>query len=123
MLQREAKLLEKLTHHNIVRLEAHIEDKQYEYFIFELCKGGTLKSLMEKHKTLPIGVIRFYAMELILALEALQEKKIVHRDIKPANILLDNTFHIILTDFGTAKEIDEEEVYADLRFVDFEKPR
>lgn len=121
MLEREYKYLKEIDHKNIVRLEAHIEDEYYKYFIFELCKGGTIKSLLDDHDTLPIDIIRHYAMELIEAFEKLQEMHIVHRDIKPANILLDNTFHIVLADFGLAKVIKEKSVYAELENLNFEK--
>lgn len=45
-------------------------------------------------------------MEIINSLAYLQEHNIVHRDIKPQNMLLDDTFHIKLADFGTAKIVD-----------------
>ena len=115
MLEREKELLKDINDKNIVRLEAHIVDKFYHYFIFELCKGGDLQSLLKDHEHLPIEVIRHYAMEMVHALEILQLKHIVHRDIKPANILLDNTFHVILADFGLAKWIDEEDAYEVLK--------
>lgn len=47
---------------------------------------------------------RFYAAELVLALEHLHENHIIHRDLKPENILVSADGHIVLTDFGLAKE-------------------
>ena len=35
----------------------------------------------------------------------LQSKSVVHRDLKPANLLFDDKWHLILADFGTAKQV------------------
>ena len=57
----------------------------------------------------PESRAKFYAAELIIALEYLHSKRIAFRDLKPENILLDLTGHIALTDFGIAKELPEGE--------------
>ncbi|KAG6874038.1 hypothetical protein C0995_006895 [Termitomyces sp. Mi166 len=45
---------------------------------------------------------RFYATELLVALEDMKAKKVLHRDIKPANIVFTPQGHIRLIDFGFA---------------------
>jgi serine/threonine protein kinase len=40
----------------------------------------------------------------------LRAKSIVHRDLKPGNFLFSETWHLVLADFGTAKELKEEEI-------------
>jgi len=44
--------------------------------------------------------VKFYAAEILLAMECLHNNKIIHKDIKPENVLICKNGHIKLTDFG-----------------------
>lgn len=46
---------------------------------------------------------KFYASEILLAIEYLHARNIIYRDLKPENILLDQHGHIKITDFGLSK--------------------
>jgi serine/threonine protein kinase len=67
--------------------------------------------LIKSHSLIEMEA-RFYAGELILALNSIHSQGFLHRDIKPDNILLMKDGHIRLTDFGVAtsysKQIDPE---------------
>ncbi|KAL5973214.1 Serine/threonine-protein kinase d6pkl2 [Asimina triloba] len=49
--------------------------------------------------TSPFHVVRFYAAEVLLALEYLHMLGVVYRDLKPENVLVRDDGHIMLSDF------------------------
>jgi serine/threonine protein kinase len=52
-------------------------------------------------------VAKFYAAEVLLALEYLHSRKIIYRSLKLENILLDGHGHLKLVDFAFAKVIED----------------
>jgi serine/threonine protein kinase len=70
----------------------------------EFVNGGELFfHLKQSRNGFDEGRARFYAAEMILALEYLHKSGVVYRDLKPENILIDSEGHIRLTDFGLSK--------------------
>ncbi len=63
--------------------------------------GGELYGLLNSQpkKRLKEDHVRFYAAEVLLALQYLHLLGYVYRDLKPENILLHHTGHVLLTDF------------------------
>merc|ERR1712232_1190009 len=74
----------------------------------EYINGGELFSYIRKSQGMPADTAKFYAAEIVLALQYLHTKKIVHRDIKPENILVDAEGHVKIIDFGLAKVVEDE---------------
>lgn len=66
-------------------------------------KNGELLTHINRVKQLSSECARFYAAELVVALEHLRAANVIHRDLKPENILLDENMHILVTDFGSVK--------------------
>lgn len=75
------------------------------FFLMEYIAGGELFFWLRKYGTFFLPAVRFYAAEIVLALEYLFNKGFVYRDLKPENILLTETGHIKLIDLGFAKQI------------------
>ena len=65
---------------------------------------GELFYHLRKEKRFTEDRARFYAAEIVLALECLHHHNIIYRDLKPENIILDQQGHIKITDFGLAKK-------------------
>jgi len=65
--------------------------------------GGELFHHLQREGRFDERRSRFYAAELLCALECLHKYDIIYRDLKPENILLDYNGHIALCDFGLCK--------------------
>jgi serine/threonine protein kinase len=69
----------------------------------DFLNGGELFYHLRRERRFSEERARFYAAEILLALEHLHSHNIIYRDLKPENVLLDNQGHIRLTDFGLSK--------------------
>ena len=107
---REAKIVAQLTHPNIVRIIDFGYEEKTPYLVMEYVPGGTLKDLLGK----PIPWQQAFEMLLPIARALIYAHKyhggVVHRDIKPANILISESGDLMITDFGTAKILESEEL-------------
>jgi len=87
-------------HPFLVQLLAYFQTKRSLCYVMEYAEGGTLFSLLLSRERFTEDVARFYAAEIILAVNFLHKCGIVHRDIKTENVLLDRDGHCKLADFG-----------------------
>ncbi len=99
--KREAKLLAKLDHPNIIKVLDFGTHKEYFYISFEYIEGMSLRNLM-KTKELTIEQKEKMMIQLMRALDFAHSNRIIHRDIKPENIFIDNNLNVKLGDFGLA---------------------
>ncbi|XP_014355868.2 3-phosphoinositide-dependent protein kinase 1 isoform X1 [Papilio machaon] len=111
-IEREKEALNKLfkAPHGFVKLYCTFQDDERLYFVLSYAKNGELLSYINKVGSFELNVAKFYAAELLLALERMHAEGIIHRDLKPENILLDENMHLQITDFGTAKILPPEEI-------------
>ncbi|XP_074261860.1 serine/threonine-protein kinase Nek10 isoform X5 [Saimiri boliviensis] len=103
---------EQLYHPNIVRYYKTFLENDRLYIVMELIEGAPLgehfSSLKEKQRHFTEERLWKIFIQLCLALRYLhKEKRIVHRDLTPNNIMLGDKDKVTVTDFGLAKQKQE----------------
>lgn len=106
---REARAMANVEHPNIVRVYALGEEDGKTYFAMEYVEGELLAERIQRLGRLSLSESLEILKQVVEALKAAWDKKIVHRDIKPSNILLDRESRVHVADFGLAKPIDLKE--------------
>ena len=101
--QAERIILEKIRHPFIVRLHYAFQTPEKLYFVIDFLNGGELFYHLRREQRFSEDRTRFYAAEILLALECLHKNGVIYRDLKPENVLLDSEGHVKLTDFGLSK--------------------
>ncbi|XP_057457347.1 serine/threonine-protein kinase D6PKL1 [Lotus japonicus] len=105
----EREILQMLDHPFLPTLYATIDAAKWLCLLTEFCPGGDLHLLRQRqpNKRFPEPAVRFYASEVLVALEYLHMLGIVYRDLKPENVLVRSDGHIMLTDFDLSLKCDD----------------
>uniref|UniRef100_A0A8C7KBS5 TANK-binding kinase 1 n=1 Tax=Oncorhynchus kisutch TaxID=8019 RepID=A0A8C7KBS5_ONCKI len=120
---REFEVLKKLNHKNIVKLFAVEEESntRHKVLVMEYCPCGSLYTVLEESSNaygLPEDEFLIVLQDVVAGMNHLREYGIVHRDIKPGNIMRvigeDGRSVYKLTDFGAARELDDDEQFVSL---------
>ena len=97
----EARVLAEADHPLLARLHATLSTPTHLHFVMGHCAGGELYGALcrQPGKRFPEAAAKFYAAEVVVALQYLHLHGVVYRDLKPENVLLTADGHIALTDF------------------------
>ncbi|KAF2763684.1 Pkinase-domain-containing protein [Teratosphaeria nubilosa] len=99
----ERSVLAQINNPFIVPLKFSFQSPEKLYLVLAFVNGGELFHHLQREQRFDINRSRFYAAELLCALECLHGFGVIYRDLKPENILLDYVGHIALCDFGLCK--------------------
>lgn len=118
LARREMNLLIMCNHPGIIRFYASMQTNDDLMYVTEMCEGGELLDMIKRRGTIPLHAACHMIAELLSAVDylhsapkravpliagaPLQPARILHRDIKPENVMLTESKHVKLIDFGTA---------------------
>lgn len=105
----EKKILQSVNHPFLCSLAFCFQTEDRVYFIMNFVRGGELFQHLKKCKVFEEERVKFYAVQIGLALDYLHTKGIIYRDLKPENILMDEDGYLQLADFGMAKVLKKNE--------------
>lgn len=106
----EARMLFKLRHPNIVRVERLLDVGGRPVLLMEWVEGVSFRQLLNRYEKVPVAVALEMVRLIALALDAAYNTVnadgsrmcIIHRDIKPSNLLLSLSGEVKVVDFGVA---------------------
>jgi serine/threonine-protein kinase len=106
--KREAQMMAKLDHPNILRCYDVRQELGHHFLAMEFVEGGSVEQWLKKFGKFTVGDALHIILAVARGLEHAHEQGLVHRDIKPDNILLTKKGVIKVADLGLAKARDED---------------
>lgn len=108
---REAQVMMRLSHPNIVRFHEILDEPGSLSFVMEYIEGQTLARWCEENAgELEEEVLACVFVDILRGLSHAHRHGVVHRDLKPANVLItraDGRYVAKIIDFGVARMMDE----------------
>ncbi|NXH63979.1 NEK3 kinase, partial [Rhabdornis inornatus] len=112
--RKEAVLLAKMKHPNIIAFKESFEADGHLYIVMEYCDDGDLMQKI-KHQggnLFPEDMILHWFVQMCLAVKHIHDKRVLHRDIKSKNVFLTQSGKVKLGDFGSARLLAHPMSYA-----------
>jgi tetratricopeptide (TPR) repeat protein len=105
--EHEAHLLADLMHPNLPRIYEHFAENDRSYLVMDFIEGQTLEEYLglKGGGPLPVDQVITWAEQLCDVLNYLHSHQppIIFRDLKPANVMISESGHVYLIDFGIAR--------------------
>jgi len=104
----EGRIIASLEHSNVVTIHDIGVEGDLHYIAMEFLAGGDLRHRIRRGLTVSesLGVIETIAS----ALGTAHARRVVHRDVKPANVLFRADETLVLSDFGIAKRLGNDDL-------------
>ena len=104
----EGRLLARVRHPNVVTIYGAERIADHAGLWMELVEGRTIEELLDGGKAFTPSEVRHIGVELCRAMAAVHGAGLLHRDIKAHNVMLAEAGRVVLMDFGTGRELDDQ---------------
>lgn len=114
-IKMERDILAELHHPFLMELKCSFQINREFFFLMPYIQGGELlqyitieKNPIDRERMYESDItnrVKFYAAQIVLALNYLHDNEIIYSDLKPQNILIDKYGYIKLTDFGASRNL------------------
>jgi serine/threonine-protein kinase len=102
--RREARTAAALEHPSIVPVYRVAPGGRIFWYTMKYLEGRSLADVLKEQTTLPLPAAVTILERIGNALDYAHQRHVIHRDVKPGNVMLETHGHVIVTDFGIAKE-------------------
>ena len=111
LFHKEAQILAKLNHPNIVRIfDLSSHDEKF-YISMEYIEGLTLRQYLLRHQNITKEKKLDILKQVLKGLEVIHQSGLVHRDLKPDNIIVGDDNVVKIVDFGVVKNFNEKSLF------------
>jgi tRNA A-37 threonylcarbamoyl transferase component Bud32 len=107
---REAEVVSRLIHPNLIRIFKYGEFEGQHYIVMEFLNGRDLGKILAGYSRMGLAEALPILCQVSAGLDYAHQQGVIHRDIKPSNILIEDCApgsqavqRVVLTDFGIAK--------------------
>ena len=114
---KEARILAKFKHHNIVRVFSVFEHNNTAYMIMEYAQGENLSTISKQKQQFTREELLDIYLPILDGLKLVHKAGFIHRDIKPSNIYIRQDGSPLLIDFGAARQVAEGETQKQLTSI------
>jgi serine/threonine protein kinase len=109
--KREAQILARLDHPNLVRVMDSFSQRESEYLVMNFVEGESLADRVDRVGALPEAQVLNWADQLLSALAYCHSRGVIHRDVKSHNVIIRPDEQAVLVDFGLVKLWDPSDPY------------
>lgn len=102
----EARAAAALTHSNVVAVHDQGIAEGFPFLVMEFVSGRTIRDVLHESGPLASAHALEIMKSVLAGLGAAHAAGFIHRDIKPENVLITDSGHVKVTDFGLARVID-----------------
>ncbi|KAG0491789.1 hypothetical protein HPP92_005187 [Vanilla planifolia] len=102
----ELALLQQIRHPNVVQFLGAVTQSSPMMIVTEYLPKGDFRAYLRRKGALKLSTSVRFALDIARGLNYLHEHRpeaIIHRDLEPTNILLDDSGHLKVADFGVSK--------------------